>query len=140
MEHLRRRVDVKLVRPTEGEKLLKMVAKPHFNHSVIFGEAEDLAGVHMHKSRLVLNRPVYVGMSIFDLSKHLVYDWYYNHLKVQYGDHAELLYTNTDSLVLEVQTEDVYADMVCNADQYDTSNNPTNHPLYSTAKKRCLGR
>ena len=58
-----------------------------------------------------MNRPVYVGMSILDLSKHLMYGWYYNHLKVQYGDRAELLYTDTDSLVLEVQTEDVYADI-----------------------------
>ena len=78
----------------------------------------------MHKSRLLLNRPVYVGRSILDLSKHLMYDWYYNHLKVQYGGRAELLYTDMDSLVLEVQTEDVYADMARNADQYYTSNYP----------------
>ena len=107
MENLRKRVDVKLVRPTEGDKLRKMLAKPSFSRSVIFDEAGDLAAVHMHKSRLLLNRPVYVAMSILDLSKHLMYDWYYNQLKVQYGDRVELLYTDLDSLVLEVQTEDV---------------------------------
>ena len=59
---------------------------------------------------------------------------------MQYGGRAELLYTDTDSLVLEVQTEDVYADMACNADQYDTSNYPNNYPLYSTANKKVLGK
>ena len=55
MENLRKRVDVKLVRPTEGEKHRKLAAKPSFNRSVIFGEAGDLAAVHMHQSRLLLN-------------------------------------------------------------------------------------
>ena len=105
MENLRKRVGVKLVRSTECEKLRKLATKPSFNRSVNFGEAGDLAAVHMHKSRLVLNRPVYVGMSIPDLSKHQMYEWYYNHLKVRFGDRAELLYTHTDSLVQEVQTE-----------------------------------
>ena len=65
----------------------------------------------MHKSKLVLNRPVYVGMSILDLSKHLMYDIYYNQMKAQYGASCNLLYTDTDSLLLEIQTEDVYTDM-----------------------------
>ena len=59
---------------------------------------------------------------------------------MQYGGRAELLYTDTDSLVLEIQTEDVYAEMTRNANQYDTSNYPKNHPLYSTAKKEVLGK
>ena len=59
---------------------------------------------------------------------------------MQYGGRAELLYTDTDSLVLEVQTEDVYADMACNAYQYDTSNYPRDHPLNSTANKKVLGK
>ena len=134
--NLRKRVDVKLVRPTEGEKLRKLVAKPSLNRRVIFGEAGDLAAVHMHNSRRLLNRPAYVGTSILDLSKHLMYDWYYNHLKAQYVDRSDLLYMDTDSLVLEVQSEDVYAEMACNADQYDTSNYPKDHPLYSTVKKK----
>ena len=63
-------------------------------------------------------------------------DWYYDRLKVQYSDRGVLLYTVTDSLVLEVQTEDVYADLAHNADQYDTSNYPKDHPHGSTAKKK----
>ena len=94
----------------------------------------------MNKSILLLNRPFFVGMSVLDLSKHLMCDWYYNHLKVQYGSSAELLYTDTDSLVLEIQTEDMYADMRRNAGQYDTSNYPKDHPLLTTANNEVLGK
>ena len=55
----------------------------------------------------VLNRPVYVGMSILYLSKHLMCDFYYSQTQVQYGERCQLLYTDTDSLLLEIQTEDV---------------------------------
>ena len=138
MENLRKRVDVKLVRSSEEDKLRKLIAKPSFNRSMIFDD--DLAAVHMNKTRLVLDRPVYVGMSILDLSKHLMYDWYYNHLKAQYGERAQLLYTDTDSLVLEIQTEDVHADMKRHQEEYDTSNFPQDNPLHSTKNKKVLGK
>ena len=86
----------------------------------------------MHKNRLMLNRPVYVGMSVLDLSKHLMYDFYYNELKKTYGKRVDLLYTDTDSLLLEIQTKDVYQDMTKNIDLYDSSNYPTDQSiLYS---------
>ena len=69
-----------------------------------------------------------------------MYDWYYNHLKSFYGQRAQLLYTDTDSLVLEIETEDVYADMKQNTDQYDTSNYPKDHPLHSIKNKKVLGK
>ena len=63
IENIRRRIDVKLVRSTE-EKLRKLIAKPSFNRSVMFDD--NLAGIHMNKSKLRLDRPTYVGMSILD--------------------------------------------------------------------------
>ena len=62
----------------------------------------------MQKSRLLLSLPVYTGLCVFNLSEHLMYDFYYNQLKAQYGDQAKLLYTETVSLFLEIQMEDVY--------------------------------
>ena len=94
----------------------------------------------MHKSRLVLNRPVYVGMSILDLSKHLMYDFYYNQLQKQYGDQCQLLYTDTDSLLLEIETDDVYQDMAKHANLYDTSDYPKDSRLHSTVNKKVLGK
>ena len=132
-ENLRKRIDVKLVRASEEDKLRRLIASPAFARANIFDD--DLAAVQMHKSRLILNRRVYTGLCVFDLSKHLMYDFYYNQLKAQYGNRAQLLHTDTDSLLLEVQTEDVYQDMAKHADLYDTSDFPKDHPLYSTVKK-----
>merc|ERR1711888_59780 len=116
MENLRRRVDVKLVRANEEDKLRRLVASPAFARANVFDDG--LAAIQVHKSRLVLNRLVYVGMSILDLSKSLMYDFYYNHLKKEYGDRCHLLYTDTDSVLLEIRTEDVYKDMAKHADLY----------------------
>ena len=84
MENLRKLVDVKLVRFNEEEKLRRLIASPAFAQANIIDD--DLAAIHVHKSNLVLNRLVYVGMNILDLSKHLMYDFYYNQLKKQYGE------------------------------------------------------
>ena len=138
MENLRRRVNVKLVRSHEEDKLRRLIASPSFARANIFDD--DLAAVEVHKSRLVLNRPVYVGMSILNLSKTLMYDFYYGQLKNQYGDRCQLLYTDTDSLLLEIQTEDVYRDMVAHADLYDTSDYPREHPLHSVKNKKVVGK
>ncbi|KAK3750211.1 hypothetical protein RRG08_004434 [Elysia crispata] len=138
MENLRKRVDVKLVRAHEEDKLRRLLASPSFARANIFDD--DLAAVEVHKSRLVLNRPVYVGMSILDLSKTLMYDFYYGQLKNQYGDRCQLLYTDTDSLLLEIQTKDVYRDMGKHAELYDTSDYPREHPLHSVENKKVLGK
>ena len=138
MENLRKRVDVKLVRAHEEDKLRRLLASHSFARANIFDD--DLAAIEVHKSRLVLNRPVYVGMSILDLSKTLMYDFYYGQLKNQYGDRCQLLYTDTDSLLLEIETEDVYRDMIAHAGLYDTSDYPCEHPLHSVENKKVLGK
>jgi hypothetical protein len=138
MENLRRRVNVKLVRSHEEDKLRRLIASPGFARANIFDD--DLAAIQVHKSRLILNRPVYVGMSVLDLSKTLMYDFYYNQMKAQYGDCCQLLYTDTDSLLLEIETGDVYRDMAMHAELYDTSDYPQEHPLHNTANKKVLGK
>ena len=88
MENIRTRVDVKIVRGKEEGKLRRLIASPAFTRANIFDN--ELAAIQMHKSRLILSRPIYVGMSILDLPKVLRYDFYYNHLKKQYGKRCEL--------------------------------------------------
>jgi hypothetical protein len=138
MENLRKRVNVKLVRASEGDKLRRLIASPAFARANIFDD--DLTAIQMHKSRQVFNRPIYVGMSILDLSKKLMYDFYYNQLKGQYGERCQLLYTDTDSLLLDIQTEDVYTDIAANHALYDTSDYPPEHPLHSTTNTKVLGK
>ena len=138
MENVRKRVNVKLLRTEEEEKILKLVAKPTFAQQVIFNR--DLVGIQNHKEKVLLNKPIYVGMSVLDLSKHLMYDFYYNHLKKLYTHNIRLLYTDTDSLIVHVQTEDIYQDMTKHADLYDTNNYQSDHPLFSTANKKIIGK
>ena len=111
MENLRKRVDIKLVKTdgSENEKLRKLIAKPVFNRRIKF--SDDLSAIHVNKTSLRLNKPIYVGFSVLDLSKHLMYDWYYNNLKKKYGENCTLLYTDTDSLLVDIKTNDVYKDM-----------------------------
>jgi len=78
----------------------------------------------MHKRRLVLNKPVYTGMTILENSRLLMYDVYYNILKARYGPTCELIYTDTDSLLLDIQTDNVYQDMKDQSWLYNTSNYP----------------
>ena len=101
MENLRNRVDIKIVRSNETNKIRKLVASPLYSRHVMF--SNDLVGIDMRKSRLMLNKPVYTGMTILDNSKILMYDFFYNKLKKQYGPKCELLYTDTDSLLLEIE-------------------------------------
>ena len=138
MENLRKRVDVKLVRSHEEDKLRRLITSPAFARANIFDD--DLAAIQIHKCNLVLNRPVYVGISILDLSKHLMYDFYYNQLKTQYGESCQLPYTDTDSLLLKIETKDVYKDIAQNQTLYDTSDYTQDHPLYSSANKMVLGK
>jgi len=99
-----------------------------------------MAGIHMHKKRLVLNKPVYTGMAILEISKTLMYHFYYDYLKARYGPRCDLIYTDTDSLLLHIQTDDVYEDMKEHKNLYDTSNYPKDHPLYDVTNKKVLGK
>ena len=138
MEDIRKRVDIKLV--NNKKQAEKLSAKPYFKHCNIF--SEDLVAIHMKKTKLVFNKPVYLGMCILDLSKTLMYDFHYNYIKQKYGAKAKLLLTDTDSLMYEIQTEDFYKDISGDVkDRFDTSDYPPNHPsgIPSGFNKKVLG-
>ena len=139
MENIRNRVNVKLVN-TE-EKLKKLTAKPNLKSPPkIF--SENLASVHLKKTSLTMNKPVYLGMCILDLSKTIMYDFHYNYIKPKYGEKAKLLFTDTDSLMYEIETEDFYKDISKDVkDRFDTSDYPENHPsgIPTGINKKVLG-
>ena len=138
MENIGNRVDVKLV--DNRKQAEKLSAKPNFNHSNIF--SENLISIHMKKTKLTFNKPVYLGMCILDLSKTLMYDFHYDYIKQKYGDKAKLLFTDTDSLMYEIQTEDFYKDISKDVkDRFDTSDYPPNHPsgIPSGFNKKVIG-
>ena len=106
-ENLRTLVDVRLV--TNQNKLSKLASKPTYVNRKIF--TEDLVAVHKMKETLKLNRAAYVGMCILDLSKTLMYDFYYNYIKKRYNNKAKLLFTDTDRLCYEIETQDIYKEL-----------------------------
>ena len=136
MENLRKRVDVRLV--TDNKKLLKMAAKPTYVSSKIFNE--DLVAVHKIKETRTLNKPAYVGMCILDLSKVLMYDFHYNYIKNKYNDKAKLLFTDTDSLTYEIETEDVYQDFWVDKDKFDNSDYPMKSQYFDKTNKKVIGK
>ena len=138
MENIRNRVNIKLV--DTGEQFKKLTAKPNYESRKIFNES--LVSVHMKKTSLTMNKPVYLGMSILDLSKSLMYDFHYNYIKPKYGNKTKLLFTDTDSFLYEIQTEDFYKDISGDVrDRFDTSDYKEDHPsgIPTGINKKVLG-
>ncbi|XP_054256909.1 uncharacterized protein LOC128981938 [Macrosteles quadrilineatus] len=137
MENLRNRVDVRLV--TDERQADKFIAKPTFKSRKIF--TDHLAAVHMTKTSLLFNKPIYVGAAILDVSKTLIYRFHYQVMKSRYGDRVILTYTDTDSLIYIIYTEDWYMDMKEMIDEFDTSAYQSSNPFgMPRVNKKVLGK
>ena len=137
-ENLRKRVQVNLI--TDAAVLRKRLAKPSFCRGIPIIDCLTVVQCKVHT--LTLNRPIYVGFTVLELSKLQMYDFHYNHMEVKYphADQLRLLFTDTDSIAYAVQTENIYEDMASDAGaKYDFSVYPINHPLYDTSNRKALG-
>ena len=138
MENLRNRVDVKLV--STKKMAMKLIAKSNYKSHTIF--SEDLVAIHMEKTSQVFNKPIYLGMTILDLSKTLMYNFHYEYIKKKYNHNATLLMTDTDSLCYEIKTNDFYKDISGDVyKEFDTSNYPKVHPsgIPTGVNKKVIG-
>ena len=138
LENIRNRVDIRLI--TSDKVAQKLAAKPNYDRFTIFDE--NLIAVHMKKTKLYFNKPVYLGMSVLDLSKFLMYDIHYNYIKTEYGNKAKLLFTDTESLAYEIKTKDFCKYINLDIEKrFDTSDYPTNHPsgIETGLNSRVLG-
>lgn len=145
MENLNKRRDVKLVSKWEGRYGAQtLISKPNFNHISIF--AEDLAAIELNKTSILFNKPIYIGFSILDLAKTVVYDFHYNFICKHYKDKSKLLYTDTDSLIYSFtsfdhnENDDIYNLMFKNLDKFDTSDYPPTHKMFSLKNKAVYGK
>ena len=89
-----------------------------------------------------MNKPIYLGMSILDISKTLMYKFWYDYFKPKYGDKAKLCYTDTDSFIIHIITEDFFEDISNDVElRYDTSNYDENdkRPLPVNENKKSIG-
>ena len=138
LERIENHVDIKLV--CHEKEAIKLVSKTNYDRLTIFDE--NLIAVHMKRTRLLYNKPIYLGMCILDMSKTLMYDFHYNYIRQKYGDRAKLLFTDTDSLAYEIQTEDFYADIAEDVKfRFDTSDYPEDHPsgIKTEINKKVIG-
>ena len=118
MKILRNRIDVKLA--SNKIDYSKWTSKPSYMSPKIF--ENDLVAMRKNKATLTLNKPAYTGTCILELSKVLMYEFHYDYIKNKYGNNSRLLFTDTDSLVYEIKTEDVYKDFSSNKELFDFCN------------------
>ena len=105
---------------TTGEKRNKLVSEPNYHTTKCF--SENLLAIEMKKTKVKMNKPIYLGMSILDISKTLMYKFWYDYFKPKYGDKAKLCYTDTDSFIINITTEDFFEDISNEVEVwYDTS-------------------
>ena len=136
LENIRKHRNIKLV--TTEQKYLRAVMCPNFKSGVLFGE--NLMGCEMGKIKVVMNKPVYLGQAILDLSKIVMYEFHYDYMIPKYGDRLKLCYMDTDSLVYHIKTEDFYADIADDVPaRFDTSGYCPNRPLPVGLNKKVIG-
>ena len=117
MENIRKHRNIKLV--TNKDKYLQTVMKPNFKSGVLFGE--NLMVCEMGRTKVVMKKLVYLGQTILDLSKTIMYEFHYDYMKLKF-EGLQLCYMDTDSLVYHIKTEDFYADIANDVEErFDTS-------------------
>ena len=117
MEDKRKHLDFEIV--SDEKRLMKCVNNPSFKHSHIINE--NLVGVEKQKPKLKLDKPIFIGMSILDLSKQHMYRFFYDVMKPKYGDNIKMVYTDTDSFVFHTKTDDIYQGLKEINDEMDFS-------------------
>ena len=138
MENVRKHRDIKLV--TTEEKRIKLVSEPNYHTTKHF--SEKLLAIEMKKTKVKMNKPVYLGKSILDISKTLTYDFWYDYLKPKYNNKAKLCYMNTDSFALNIFTEDFFEDINNDVKKwFDTSSYDKNdkRPLQIGVNGKVIG-
>lgn len=134
LEDSEKRLDVKLVNRWKDERNVtkkmytaeQLIAKPNFHSLTIFDE--NLIAVQMNPERVILDKPIYIGFTVLELSKSHMYNFHYSIMKPFYGPKLKLCYTDTDSFLYSIQTEDFYKDLKIHFKQFfDTSNYPENN-------------
>ena len=118
-EHVRKHRDIKLV--TTDKRRNKLASEPNYHTTNCF--SENLVAIEMKKKKVKMNKLMYLGMSILDISKTLMYEFWYDYIKSKYQDKAKLCYMDTGSFVIHIKTEDFYEGIANDVEKwFDTSN------------------
>ena len=119
IENVRNHRDIKIV--TTNKQRNKYASEPNYHTTKRI--SKNLLIMEMKKTEVKMNKPIYLGQAILDISKTLMYEFWYDYIKLKYGDKARLCYTDTGSLVIYIETEDFYKDIAGDVEKWlDTSN------------------
>ena len=136
MENIRKHREIKLV--TTDKKRNKLVSEP--NYHTINLISEDLSIIEMKKTKVKINKPIYLGLSILEISKILMYEFWYDYMKPKYNDNARLCYMDTVSFIMNIKTNDFYKDISDDVEnRFDTSNYEVKRPLPIGKNKKVIG-
>ena len=102
MGNVRKHRDIKLV--TTDKRRNQLVSEPNYHTTKLF--SGDLLAIEMKKTKVKMNKPVYLGLSILEISKTLMYEFWYDYIKPKYQNNAKLCYMDTDSFIIHIKTED----------------------------------
>ena len=136
MENVLNKSNVKLIN-NDSEQLLRLIKEPNFEHIHEISDKQVLVQSKPIKTKF--NKPIYLGAYILETSKLHMYKFWCDYLKIKYGDNVNLIYTDTDSFILEIFADDVYEDMKNNNHLFDFSEYDRNHKCYDTKNKKKLG-
>ena len=139
MENIRKHRDIRLV--TNDKKRSILASEP--NYHATKHVSEDLLIMEMKKREVYMNKPIYLGNAILDISKTLMYDFWYDYIKPMYGDNVKLCYMDTDSFFMMIKTDDFFKDINNDVKKwFDTSNfdKNDNRPLLIGKNKKVSGK
>ena len=118
MENTRRQGDIELV--ATDKRRNQLVSEPNYHTAKWF--SENLLAIEMKKTKVKMNKPVCLGLSILEISKTLMYEYWYDYMKPRYGDNVKLCYMDIDSFIIHIKTEDFYKDIADDVEErIDTS-------------------
>ena len=119
MENIRKHRDIKLV--TTDKKRSKLVSESNYHTINLISEV--LSIIEMKKTKIKMNKPIYLGLSILEISKILMYEFWHDYMKPKYNDNVRLCYMDTDSFIMNIKTNDFYKDISDDVDnRFDISN------------------
>ena len=136
MENIRKHRDIKLV--TTDKKRTKLVSEPNYHTiNLIF---EDLSIIEMKKTKVRMNKPIHLGLSILEISKTLMYEFWNDYMKPKYANNVRLCYMDTNSFIINIKTIEFYKDISNDVEnRFDTSNYEVNRPLPTGKNKKIIG-
>ena len=139
MENVRNHRDIRIVTTDKRRSIL--ASEPNYHSTKYI--SKDLLIMEMKKIEVRMNKPVYLGQAILDISKTLMYKFWYDYIKPKYGSKARLCYMDTDSFIIDIKTEDFYKDIANDVERwFDTSNFniSDNRPLEIGKNKKVIGK